>query len=180
MRIAAFRAMRRANLDVRAVAARLAKDQDPGVRREVALSLRDQPAEKTLAILADLARGFDGKDRSYLEALGTGATRKEAALYDRLRREMGGTPTHSPGRRVRLVAWRLHVPAAVPLVTGPRSTNCPLRRKLALDTLAFVDARGLGGDAGDGRARQPAHGVGDVVAAQPLSTTGRITTCDRS
>ena len=36
-----------------------------------------------------IARGFDGKDRSYLEALGTGATGKEPALYDRLRRELG-------------------------------------------------------------------------------------------
>ena len=51
-------------------AAKLAKDKDPGVRREVALSLRDQPAEKTLDMLVELARGYDGQDRSYLEALG--------------------------------------------------------------------------------------------------------------
>ena len=36
LRIAAFRAMRRAGLDVMPVAARLARDTDPGVRREVA------------------------------------------------------------------------------------------------------------------------------------------------
>ena len=89
MRIAAFRAMRRAGLDVLPVAAKLAKDKDPGVRREVALSLRDQPADKALDILVDIARGFDGQDRSYLEALGTGATGKEAALYDRLRQALG-------------------------------------------------------------------------------------------
>ena len=83
MRIAAYRAMRRAGLDVLPVAAKLAKDKDPGVRREVALSLRDQPAEKSLDLLVELARGYDGQDRTYLEALGTGATKKEAALYDR-------------------------------------------------------------------------------------------------
>ena len=44
MRIAAYRAMRRAGLDVMPVAAQLARDADPGVRREVALSMRDQPA----------------------------------------------------------------------------------------------------------------------------------------
>ena len=56
-----------------------------GVRREVALSMRDQPADKALPILVDVARGFDGKDRSYLEALGTGASGKEAALYTEVR-----------------------------------------------------------------------------------------------
>ncbi len=42
LRIAAYRAMRRAGLDILPVAAKLARDADPGVRREVALSLRDQ------------------------------------------------------------------------------------------------------------------------------------------
>src|SRR4029079_16814294 len=44
LRITAYRAMRRANLDILPVAARLARDADAGVRREVALSLRDQKA----------------------------------------------------------------------------------------------------------------------------------------
>ena len=47
------------------------------------------PRPTSLDILVDIARGFDGQDRSYLEALGTGATGKEPALYDRLRRELG-------------------------------------------------------------------------------------------
>ena len=89
LRIAAYRAMRRANLDVLPVAAALARDKDAGVRREVAVSMRDQSADKSLNILVDVARGFDGQDRSYLEALGTGATGKEPALYDRLRAELG-------------------------------------------------------------------------------------------
>src|SRR5687768_857454 len=50
MKIAAYRAMRRLGMDVMPTAARLAKDADPGVRREVALSLRDQPAEASLGI----------------------------------------------------------------------------------------------------------------------------------
>src|SRR5688572_501432 len=68
LKIAAYRAMRRAGLDVLPVAARLARDADPGVRREVALSMRDRPADKTLDILVDIAKGYDGQDRSYLEA----------------------------------------------------------------------------------------------------------------
>jgi putative membrane-bound dehydrogenase-like protein len=142
LRIAAYRAMRRAGLDVLPVAARLAVDKDPGVRREVALSLRDQPADKTLDLLVAVARGFDGKDRSYLEALGTGATRKEAALYDRLRRDLAvaadpvaWSPTFAQ------IAWRLHVPASVAdLSTRARSAKLSAAdRRLAIDTLAFVN-----------------------------------------
>src|SRR5207244_3320880 len=85
LRIAAYRAMRRAGLDVMPVTTRLARDTNPAVRVEAALSLRDQPAATALDILVDIARGFDGQDRTYLEALGTGATGKEPALYERLR-----------------------------------------------------------------------------------------------
>ena len=142
MRIAAYRAMRRANLDVIPVASRLARDADPGVRREVALSLRDQPAAAALDILVEIARGFDGQDRSYLEALGTGATGKEPALYDRVRRALGvkDDPLTWSGAFAR-IAWRLHVPAAVPDLTArARSSKLPLAdRRLALDTLAFID-----------------------------------------
>jgi putative heme-binding domain-containing protein len=142
LRIAAYRAMRRAGLDVLPVAARLARDADPGVRREVALSLRDQPAEASLDMLVEIARGYDGQDRSYLEALGTGATGKEPALYEQLRRDLGvsADPTAWSNSFARL-AWRLHVPAAVPDLTA-RARSAALSvedRRLALDTLAFVD-----------------------------------------
>ena len=142
MKIAAYRAMRRAGHDVLPAAARLAKDADAGVRREVALSLRDVPADKALPILVDLAKPFDGQDRTYLEAWGTGATRKEVALYDRLRADLGATVdplTWSPA--FARIAWRLHVPAAVPdLLARAKSSKLSMAdRKLALDTIAFVD-----------------------------------------
>ena len=142
MRITAFRAMRRAGLDVSAEAARLARDPDAGVRREVALSLRDVPAAGSLDILVDIARGYDGQDRFYLEALGTGATGKEVALYDRLRRDLkvGDDPLTWSAPFARL-AWRLHVPAAVPdLAARAQSARLTMAdRRLALDTLAFID-----------------------------------------
>ena len=142
LRIAAFRAMRRAGLDVMPTASRLARDRDPGVRREVAVSLRDQPAATVLDILVDIARGFDGQDRSYLEALGTGATGKEPALYERLHRELGvkDDPIAWSGTFTWL-AWRLHVPAAVAdLAVRARSSTLSLAdRRLALDTLAFIN-----------------------------------------
>ncbi len=142
LRIAAYRAMRRADLDVMPVAARLARDADPGVRREVALSMRDRPAAASLDILVAVARGYDGQDRSYLEALGTGATGKEPALYERLRRDLGvkDDPLTWSGAFARM-AWRLHVPAAVADLTArAKSPKLPLAdRRLALDTLAFIN-----------------------------------------
>ena len=171
MRIAAYRAMRRADLDVLPVAAHLARDTDPGVRREVALSMRDQPAAKSLDILVEIARGYDGQDRSYLEALGTGATGKEAALYDRLRRELGvkADPlTWSP--TFARIAWRLHVPAAVPdLLARAQSPKLSLAdRRLAVDTLAFVkDPAASKAMLTLADAEQPVARAGDVVAVEP-------------
>src|SRR6185436_4763916 len=125
--------------DVLPTAARLARDADPGVRREVALSLRDVPAEKSLGLLADIARGFDGQDRSYLEALGTGATGKEAALYDQLRRDLR-VPADAVAwpKTFVWIAWRLHPPASVPAFAArARSTKLSLAdRRQATDALA--------------------------------------------
>jgi putative membrane-bound dehydrogenase-like protein len=142
MKIAAYRAMRRNGLDVLPVAARLARDPDAGVRREVALSLRDQPAAASLDILVELARGFDGTDRSYLEAWGTGASGKETALYERLRRDLrvpSDPVAWSPA--FAWLAWRLHVPAAVSdFAARARAAKLPLdERRRAMDALAFMD-----------------------------------------
>ena len=141
-RIATYRAMRRANLDIFPSAARLARDADAGVRREVALSMRDQPADKTMDILVDIAKGFDGQDRSYLEALGTGATGKEPALYDRLRREFNVKDPLAWPATFTWIAWRLHVPAAASDLAARASstTLSAADRKFALDSLAFVNA----------------------------------------
>lgn len=164
LRIAAYRAMRRAGLDVIPVASRLARDKDAGVRREVALSMRDQSPTTALDILVDIARGYDGQDRSYLEALGTGATGKEPALYERLRRDLGvkDDPISWSGAFAR-IAWRLHVPAAVPAVSA-RAQSSALsldERRVALDTLAFIDDPAaskamLSLAQSDGPSRQPA------------------------
>ena len=81
MRITAFRALRRVNHHVLEHAAKLATDASPAVRREVALALRDVPFAEAKDLLVTLARGYDGKDRSYLAAWGIGATGKEAPLY---------------------------------------------------------------------------------------------------
>ena len=71
MRVAAYRMARQAGSAMH-YAGSLSRDASPAVRREVALSLRDVPAEQSLHLLIELAKGYDGKDRSYLEAWGIG------------------------------------------------------------------------------------------------------------
>ena len=163
LRIAAYRAMRRANMDVTSIAAQLARDSDAGVRREVALSMRDQQATVALPILADVARRFDGTDRSYLEALGTGASQKEAALYELLRREMGSGDPRTWSEVFAWIAWRLHPPAAIDALarraTAPALPLEPRRR--AMDALAFIATRAASTEmvelaAADGPLKEPA------------------------
>ena len=84
MRIAAFRALRRAYHQVLRHAAKLATDPSPAVRREVAIALRDVSFAEAKGLLLTLAKGYDGKDRAYLAAIGIGASSKEAASYTAL------------------------------------------------------------------------------------------------
>lgn len=130
-----YRAMRAAGLDFVKVAARLAADASPMVRREVALSLRDVSADKALPVLLKLAEGFDGRDRAYLAAIGIGSAGKEAALWDALPKS---TPWSDATARL---AWRLMPKAAInDLKTRALDSNLSVpQRKLAVDTLAFIN-----------------------------------------
>ena len=56
----------------------LAADPDPGVRRELILALRNLSTDQAGEALKTLARGWDGRDRWYLEALGLAFDRREA------------------------------------------------------------------------------------------------------
>lgn len=132
MRVVAFRALRRAAEDGRvsvaarpattpgtrefllATAKRLSTDPSPAVRREVAVAMRDEPLESSREILGELAQRFDGVDRTYLEAWGTGATGKEAALYPELVRRLGNPDPTQWSPAFEWLAWRLHVPQSIP------------------------------------------------------------------
>ena len=62
-----------ADFRVLELARSLAKDPDPAVRREVAVSLRRLPGAEIPMIWAELARRYRAPDRWYLESLGVGA-----------------------------------------------------------------------------------------------------------
>jgi putative membrane-bound dehydrogenase-like protein len=84
-RMLALRILRRYGADLKDALALLAKDPSPQVRREVAVTLRELPAQQALEPLLVLSRKYDGKDRWMLEALGIAARGKENDLYPRLR-----------------------------------------------------------------------------------------------
>lgn len=112
-RIVAYRALRRQNHKFWEISAELASDSSMAVRREVALAMRNHSFEKTHKILLEIARGFDGKDAWYLEALGTGCAKKEKEMYDYFHTNLlpGSALSWSPA--FAKIAWRLHQPAAL-------------------------------------------------------------------
>ena len=145
-RLVAYRALRRAEHNVLAMAAAMASDASPAVRREVALTLRDVPAAQSVAILAIIGKQYDGKDRSYLEAFGLGCSGKEAQVYAELAKSMGG-PAESWSDAFAGIAWRLHPPEAVTDLKA-RALSSALskdQRKLMLTALAFVPSREAAG-----------------------------------
>lgn len=141
-RLVAFRALRAANYDVLGMAAKMAGDSSAAVRREVAISLRDVPADKSVPILAKIAAQYDGKDRAYLEAFGLGCTGKEAEVYAAVSKSLGA-PAESWSDAFAGIAWRLHPVAAVAdFKTRAASSKLSAeQRKQMLTALAFVKSR---------------------------------------
>ncbi len=138
-RIVAYRALRRADIEVLAMAKHLATDSSAFVRREVALSLRDRPLAETRDIFVELAKRYDGKDRAYLEAFGLGAEGNERAIYAAIAPVLGSEPAKWSDAFARLT-WRLSPPSAVDALKT-RALSATLsreQRKLALDSLAFI------------------------------------------
>ncbi|MFT5498293.1 MAG: putative membrane-bound dehydrogenase-like protein [Kiritimatiellia bacterium] len=111
--ITAYRALRFAEPDqLLTWAGKLANAESMAVRREVAISLRDVPHADCRDILKPLFEGYDGRNRYYLEALGTAVTGKEADAY----RDFVAAQYDDPARWSRIaknLAWRLHTPDAI-------------------------------------------------------------------
>ena len=138
-RVVAFRALRRASADVLVHARQLAADPSPAVRREVALAMRDVQLDECRDILLKLAAGCDGKDRWYVEALGTACEGREDALYSVLQEKLGAAPLQWDERFAGLV-WRLHPAGAIePLAARALCDDLTeQQRKQAIDALAFI------------------------------------------
>jgi putative membrane-bound dehydrogenase-like protein len=117
----------------------VASDPSPVIRREVALFLRDISAEKANPILISLAQGFDGQDRTYLEAWGTGATGKESQVYDATKSKLGHADPLKWSNQFAWLAWRLH-PAQSVVDFKVRALSASLddaNRKRALTAIGY-------------------------------------------
>lgn len=142
LRVTAYRVARQAGTFMN-YAGSLARDASPAVRREVALSLRDVPFEQSGHLLLELAKGYDGQDRSYLEAWGIGATGKEAQLYDALASaQKERDASRWPAAYADLV-WRLTPAAGVAaLAQRAKAATLPVsERTKAITALGFIPTR---------------------------------------
>ncbi len=145
-RLVAYRALRFVGGDIAGLATRMVGDPSPAVRREVAFTCRDLPTGVAVGLLVKLARGFDGKDRAYLEAVGLGSTGREAEVYSALVPALGGA-AESWTEAFAWLAWRLH-PAVAVADFKSRALSPGLtkeQRKLMLTALAFVPSREAAG-----------------------------------
>ena len=138
-RLVAYRALRAADRDVFALAQAHAEDSSAAIRREVALTLRDFKGPEAIPLLVKIAQQFDGKDRSYLEAIGLGSTDREAEVHAAIAKEMS-TPALKWSAAYDWLTWRLHPASAVRdvrarLLSG-KLTEIELKRDLT--TLAFT------------------------------------------
>ena len=110
IRVAGLRLAREFNLDLHSVLPALVKDSSAHVRRECALSLRNDPTSEAPALWAKLASQHDGKDRWYLEALGIGMNKQDDKFFNAWRAKYPE-------------AWK--TPAGKDIVWRSRATNAP-------------------------------------------------------
>jgi len=133
--IAAYRALEQNIEDILPVANQAIKSENIALRREIALSLRDVPLEKSQALILELISSYEGDDRWYLEALGQACDGKEAEVYQIIRKD-----PELWDSKLEALAWRLHPTSAVDDFKS-RATNTKLSddsKKRAIDALAFI------------------------------------------
>ena len=141
-RATAYRALRQTVADILPYAQKMAGDNSPFMRREVAVSLRDLPYEKTKPILLELIKKYDGEDHWYLETLGSSLQGHEPDIYPELVKMFGeGKPATQWNKQMIGFAWRLH-PAEAVKALATRAADSSLSegdRQEALTALSFVN-----------------------------------------
>jgi putative membrane-bound dehydrogenase-like protein len=103
IRVTAVRAARQIKMDATTVVSRLISDPSPAVLRELCLMLRYEPNDRAVPLLVTLAEKYDGTDRWYLEAMGIGATDREAEVLGAWQQQHANkNPRSEEG-----ITWRL-------------------------------------------------------------------------
>lgn len=144
-RLTAFRAIRRTDgkIDVLPYAKKLSTDAVAGIRAEAAISMRYRSFEEAREVLVNVAKGFDGKDRAYLDALGIGAGHHTEELWKAAGQAMKPGAAEAWPDAFAWITWRLMPEAAVPSLKS-RASSAALsvdQRKLAVDSIAFIKSK---------------------------------------
>ncbi|MGB0953206.1 MAG: PVC-type heme-binding CxxCH protein [Planctomycetota bacterium] len=114
-------------------------DESPFVRAHIAASLRDVAWEDCGKFLQQLAADSQGMDRTYLEALGLGASGKEAELYASMAKAVTSVRNNVTRAWLLPFAWRLHPPESLDFLTGIAMDDSftQEQREMALTGIAF-------------------------------------------
>ncbi len=112
----------------------LAQDENPQVRREVALALRFEDKQEAADIWTQLATSYPAGDRWYLEALGIGADRHADQFFSTWLSSVGENWKNSQNRDI---VWRMRSSLAsskiLELISGEVEARGTLRYFRALD-----------------------------------------------
>ncbi len=129
LQILAVRAARQERVDLIPILEKLAKHEDPQVRREVAIALRYHTSPHAPKIWATLADQHDGKDRWYLEALGIGADKQWDSYYAAWTMDKNEASMSTPAAKD--VVWRARTGKSLPhLAAFAASESEPLEQRL--------------------------------------------------
>ncbi|MDP4251616.1 MAG: c-type cytochrome [Bacteroidota bacterium] len=145
IRITAFRALRPVVRDITPYVAEIENDPSPFVRREAIQSLKDVPYYKKKPYLLKLIEQYDGKDRWYLEAIGSALEGNENEIYPEIRK-IFNPENYSPvkwNEKLSSITWRLHPSKAVSDLAVRAGSNEVLQtdRSRALCALGFIKTR---------------------------------------
>ncbi|MEZ4829768.1 MAG: c-type cytochrome [Bacteroidia bacterium] len=111
IRMTGLRAARQMGMELGPILQTLSKDENPQVRREVAVALRFYTGKDKPQIWTTLATQYPQGDRWYLEALGIASNPDPDAVYAEWAKTMG-TEWDTPANRD--IIWRVRATAAIP------------------------------------------------------------------
>ncbi|MEZ4775379.1 MAG: HEAT repeat domain-containing protein [Bacteroidia bacterium] len=111
IRITGLRAARQLGMDIASLLYTLSKDENPQVRREVAVALRHYTGADKAQIWTTLAQQYPQGDRWYLEALGIASNPDPDAVYAVWEKTVGDS-WNTPANKD--IIWRIRAKAAIP------------------------------------------------------------------
>lgn len=144
IRATAFRSLRQGTQNMMPLASKLSTDPSAFVRREVAVALRDSSFKVKKEILLSLAAQYDGKDRWYLETLGSAMDADAESWYKELLISFYPSQPISPmkwSKPMADFAWRLHPISAVKEIAerAVDKASSKEERMRMITALAFIN-----------------------------------------